>query len=291
MPRLNLETLLKSDPRLPARPEIVAKVLDMTRRSDTGMATVARSIAQDPAIAARVLRMANSSLYGFPYRVATIDHAVVLLGMSNVRDLVIAGSLLQKFDGVHGLDLPGFWRHCLAVGIVARILTRGRGVQQSETIFLHGLLHDTGKLLMATLAPEEYAQARAAMANGAPTLGAEERFVGVDHTEVGAALFNHWGLPKSYAEVALAHHDVERADTDHRFATSAVHVADALARAALLGDDSWIGRVPHIQPQALELLGTPLDMFPMIVTEAAEAIHEASASLGLTPARATPEAA
>jgi putative nucleotidyltransferase with HDIG domain len=282
VPSLSLDDVLKREPSLPARPEIVATVLELTRSRSTSMSRIAQAIAQDPSIAARVLRMANSSLYGFPHRVATLDHAVVLLGLDTVRDLVVASAILRRFEGADGgLDLQGFWRHSFAVGILARILTRSKGVAESERQFLYGLLHDTGKLLLATVAPDEYKRTREIVATGVPVLEAERRFIGVEHTRVGAALFEKWGLPSEYAQVAAYHHDPTNADPSTALSVAATHVANGLARAAVLGDEQWLGPVSPIMPEALLRLGASTDTFPELVAEAADALDEAAESFGV----------
>lgn len=285
MPNLTVEDILQREPTLPARPEIVASVLQLTRSRNARMNRIAQAIAQDPGIAARVLRMANSSLYGFPCRVTTLDHAVVLLGMDTVRDLVVASAIIKRFEGADcAIDMACFWRHSFAVGILARLLTRGRGVAEAERQFLYGLLHDTGKLLLATVVPEEYRRATRETLQGRPVIQAERACIGVDHTQVGSALFAKWGLPIQYSQVARFHHDPRACNEEARLSVCTTHLANALARAAILGDEDKIGRVPTVQPGTLEFLRASPGTFPAIIAEASESLDEAAEALGVNDA-------
>ncbi len=175
---------------------------------------VAEIVAYDPSLSARVLRIANSSYYGFPRDIETVDAAVGIIGEFDLRNLVLATSVVGSMNALEykGVDIDEFWLHSLRCGIFARLVARHGSGYNPELMFLAGILHDLGILviyqqdeaLAGTIARhiEERHQLRDQ---------AERELLGFDHAEVGALLIEAWGLAPELAEFARCHHQYQLA--------------------------------------------------------------------------------
>jgi HD-like signal output (HDOD) protein len=157
----------------------------------------------DPALAARVLRMANSAFYGFRSQVETISRAANILGMQKIHDLVLAASVSKAFDGIDNelMDMDTFWYRSVHAGFLAQALGEGAGMRNGESLFVRGLLHDIGHLVLFSRYPQECRQAIAQADEGLDArLYEEQQLIGVDALQFGAELAAVWQLPKSFVD-------------------------------------------------------------------------------------------
>lgn len=194
-------------------------------------------IETDLGLAARLLRVANSPFYGFPSRIETIPEALTLVGMQQIRDLVAATLVIERFQKIPArlFDLDQFWQHSLACGICARVLAIQRRDANPERFFLAGLLHDIGRLVMALRVPAQLSEAFARHDATEQTLTeCETEVLGADHAEVGGALLAHWLFPAAMVETVRWHH-APGVTASHPQEASIVHVADILAHSLELG--------------------------------------------------------
>jgi len=233
---LDAEALAAANPALGAMPEVLAALSAAMGNPGTSPATVAGIIQADPGLSARLLRVVNSALYGFPQRIDTITRAVTVIGVQQLSALAIGVSVLDIFAGVPRdiLDIRQFWRHSLACACGSRALASALGHPNTERYFVAGLLHDVGLLLFILHAPDRMRQVLALVrARGESLLAAERRVLGTDHCRAGAALLAGWGLPHGLVQAALRHHEPGLGDGGRD--CSIVHVADFLAEALVLG--------------------------------------------------------
>jgi len=182
---------------LPTLPLVAVEVLRLCRDDATTLDDLARCIAQDPSLAARLLRFANSSLYDLGSEVTTLQRASLVLGMKTVQMMALSFSLasgLPRGDGSKPLDYPEYWRRSLIRAVAARTLARGATVPVEDEAFLGGLLAEIGQLALSEGLPDAYRPVCAAAA-GWPTPEAELAALGFDHVTAGAALLAAWGLP------------------------------------------------------------------------------------------------
>jgi HD-like signal output (HDOD) protein len=167
------------------------------------MADVAEILSLDPALAARILRMANSAFYGFRSQVDTVTRAANILGMQKIHDIVLAASVSKAFDGLTNelMDLDTFWYRSVHCGFLARAVAEGAGLRNTESLFVRGLLHDIGHLVLFSRYPKECRQALAQADQGLEArLFEEHRLIGVDALQFGAELARVWQLPKSFVD-------------------------------------------------------------------------------------------
>ena len=226
--------LVKGSVRLVSLPDIYIKVVQALEDPASSMADIGRVLSQDPALAARLLKIANSPFYGFPSRIDSIPRAITVVGLNNLRELILIASVGDVFTRIAGnlMDMTAFWRHSTFCGVAARILGRKCGIVSVDALFVAGLLHDVGHLLILTKLPE--------MARGVYLRPLDERqrlcdvereILGFDHGEVAGELLRVWALPESICDAVQYHHEPARARIAPLTA-AVIHIADALARHA-----------------------------------------------------------
>lgn len=187
---------------LTSLPDVYSRVREQLESPTGSISVVARLVAADPALSARLLHLVNSPLFGQRGRVDDVVRAVTLLGLQQVHDLVLAMSLQGVFAGIRParLDMQRFWRTSLLTGLAARAAGVAAGLVAGERLFVIGVLADTGHLVMYQTVPELAAAARReARASDEPLDAAERRVVGCDFAELGAALMQRWQLPERFA--------------------------------------------------------------------------------------------
>jgi HD-like signal output (HDOD) protein len=216
---------------LPVLPEIISSVLKLADDPNASGRAMEKLIERDPAITAKILRVANSSYYGM-VKVPTIGRALGVLGMNTIRSLVIGVAYQQvvagRAEAMHFNKLS-FWRHSLAVATGARIIGKMKMPLESEELYGAGMLHDVGMLVMDRFCPDELDQAiRTAQDENCPLHLAEKQVCGFDHSDAGGLLAEKWGLPDVMSSAILYHHNV-LADQEHFETTCIVAAANTLA--------------------------------------------------------------
>lgn len=236
---------------LPSLPETLAKMNKLVSNPNTTARQVGQLIASDPSIAAKTLKVVNSSFYGFPTRITTITHAIVILGFNTVRALVLSSSVIQTLGRKRcGIYAKSFWKHCIATGAAAKVLAQVLGYQAIEEFFLAGLLHDVGKIVISQYLEQEYRKIAQRVAEKDILMyeAEDEILHGVTHADIAGALFEQWNLPRGLVKSVTYHHTPSLAGADVRI-TSVLHLADILARALQQGNPGD-RRIPAIDPQA-----------------------------------------
>ena len=178
-------------PKLPSMPASAARLLELVERQNVDIAEIADVVARDPAISAKVLRVANSAAYGQARRVSTLNQALMVLDLRTVKTLVIGFSLARGMQSARakGLDHEGFWRRSLVAAAASKALALRAGVTTYEEAFLGGLLHGIGLLAMASTLDDHYAKLLEAANGSYETLRSFERETfGFDHSEVAGSM-------------------------------------------------------------------------------------------------------
>ena len=179
-------------------PEIYFRVRDVVDDPDSTMENLANVLKLDPAISARLLRIVNSPLYGFPKQIDTITRAVNIIGMEAINDLVTATTIGRTFSGmtIQLMDGPMFWRKSVLCALLAGKIAKSCGIDDSERFFIEGLLRDIGHLVLYQTVPQRAQSALVEAAYLDSTLAeVEQSNIGCDFAEVGAELIRSWGMP------------------------------------------------------------------------------------------------
>lgn len=196
-------------------------------------AAVTHAISADPALTANLMRLVNSAFYGYGGKIETLSRAVIILGIQQVHDLVLAVSVSSTFSvfaPLH-LDMPRFWRGSVMRGLATREIGRSHGMIGAERLFVIGLLSDIGHLVMHQTIPDLALEARTiATQNQEPLHEAERRIAGCDYAEVGASLMDFWKLPACFADVIGAQM-TPRLGGDYMYEAAMVHLATRIADA------------------------------------------------------------
>lgn len=228
-----IQTIIQGILDLPSLPTVVAKIVELVDNPKTNARTLARLISSDPALTARILKLANSAYYGFPRRIGTINLAIVVLGFNSLRDLAVSASIVDRLNqdpGSPRFEMGRFWDHSLGVAIAARMLLKLGSARVVGEAFVAGLLHDIGRLVIVRYMPREYTQITALVEQqGLALWEAERQVLQMDHAQIGALLCRYWHLPESLCEAINWHHNPQGQEKPELL-TALVHVADELVR-------------------------------------------------------------
>lgn len=248
-------------------PDIFFKVNEMVEDPHCSASDIGDVIKNDAAFTARLLRLVNSPFFGFPSRIDTVSRAITVIGTRELRDLILATSVVKNFAGIPAdlVTMDHFWRHSIYCGLLARIIaTRCREVNL-ERFFVAGLLHDIGSLLIYRKLPELARETlNRTNYNGQVLHQAESEVLGFNHADVGGELLRTWKLPQSLIDGVALHHTPEKA-LDHPREAAVTHLANIIVTAIELGHH---GPVPPLQQRAWDLLGLPIDFLEPTITEA-----------------------
>jgi putative nucleotidyltransferase with HDIG domain len=236
-------------------PEVAMRIARMVNDPNSSAADIGREISNDPALTARLLRIANSPAFGQDGKIATISRAITLLGVRQVRDLTVGLTAIRTFDGIGNelVTMASFWRHSILCAVAAgHVAERRAGARGGDSPFVAGLLHDIGQLVLFSRVPELARRALLMSVDAVDDLGlylCERSVLGFDHGAVGAALAQNWGLPLSLQECIEFHHEPERARA-HPIEVATVHIANSIAVLAEI-DSRYLGDAAAISAAAL----------------------------------------
>jgi len=259
--RAEIRAIIMNTSSLPTLPGIITKLNSLSENDKTSIQEMARLVASDQVLSARILKLANSPSYGF-YRVSTISNAMILLGVNVVKSLALSSSIFEIMEK----NSVGLWEHSLGAGVAANIISRRLKLPECEEISTAALLHDIGKVIIRLNFGDDYRHLLALIdEDEISMLEAERKLLGTDHAEVGAWLAKSWFLPDKLIEPIGCHHDVAAAPSQQTKA-SVVHLANILIKASGFGfsGDEF---VPLIQPAAWEKLAMTESILAEIVEE------------------------
>ena len=273
--RMRREILHKSD-LIPPLPELVVRLLALLNKQETEPVQLEEILAQDQVLVAKMLAMVNSPFYGLNRSITNIRDAIMVLGFRGLRSLILASSTakyMARDYTCYGHDSKGLWKHSLAVASGARYISTHCEFDQDagEELFVTGLLHDVGKMLLAPSLLDHNAEA----STFPGTITELERsMVGLDHTEAGALIAAKWNLSGVVQEGIKHHHD-SQAPEDLDREVAVVRLANAFAHSQ--GYGYLPERVPEHEyaPEDLDSLKLTQDDWERIRSEMEETVQEA----------------
>ncbi len=218
-------------------PDVCIRLTELLRSPDASARTIGEVVARDPNLTARLLKLVNSAFYGFVRRIDTVTRAITVIGDRELYNLVLAVSAVKSFSGVPSVlvNMDSFWRHSIYCGLIARSLGKRCRVLHPERLFVTGLLHDIGSLILYKQVPG-LAKDLLMVAQGDERVlcEAEEQALGFGHAELGALLMERWMLPDALAG-AVRHHHNPGAAREHMLEASLVHMAEVFANRSQMG--------------------------------------------------------
>jgi putative nucleotidyltransferase with HDIG domain len=264
---------------LPTLPRTVLKITELVNDPKSSARDLARVITDDQVLTARLLKLVNSSFYGFPQRISTVTGAIVLLGFDAIRSLLLTTSVFDLFANRKTKKKniqEKYWDHSLGCAVGAKVIGNYLRHDKIEELFVSGLLHDIGKIVEMMFLPHEFAEV-VDMVNRDNILmiTAEEKVLGFNHTEVGRLLAEKWNLPAKLVQVIAHHHEPIIAGG---FMTEAaiVHLADILSRALSMGYGGD-NKVPLVDKAAWESLKINSDAIEPLLERMQDEFHDISA--------------
>lgn len=234
--QISLEEVINKLSDLPSLPEITMEMLNDLNNEDISLDSLIEKVSMDQALAAKVLKLANTSYYGANSKVVTIQQAVSLLGTEHLKNLIRTTIFTNHLPHAHcrGFDRKAYWRHNIATAICAELISRTLHMKH-DFAFTAGLLHDIGRLVLVMKFPKKYEQViTCAKESDCSLLDAERAVLGVDHVAVGLILALQWNFSDAIQDAIRGHHNPE--DKDLNSLASIVHVANSIVHALDLSE-------------------------------------------------------
>ena len=288
---LTLDQLVDKGQELPSLPEIFSRVSEQLEDPTCSLEQIANTIQNDPAITTRILKMVNITYCGLPGDVMTVTEAVKLLGRERCKHILIGSVLDGVFDSDENpaFSIQAFWQHSIKTALIARQLAAFTdGIDEPETMFTAGLLHDIGKLMLIERFPEEMLAAEKTMIRRRiDELSAELLEVGLTHTAVGEALMQHWGLPDILANCARCHHETVH-DGLNRRETHLIYLANRLSEyVPPLDDEETMAILDDIENWNMGQVS--IEQIAGACQNADDLVFEVMESLGMVPSEVDDE--
>ena len=226
---------------MPSLPTTVSKVLEVCNNPNTSPADLNHVISLDPVLVGRVLKLINSAYYGLGQQVTNLVRAIIMLGINTVKNLALSTAVMGNLSvskDFQGLNIEGFWRHSLCVGVAAKILAKQRGIdtKQTEEYFTAGLLHDIGKIpLNAVLLKDYMLTVSNADRERIALYKAEDKNLGINHCITGAMIAKAWKLEGAVGDAIVNHHNCSEYTGEHRDLIFSIVAANRFASISEMG--------------------------------------------------------
>jgi putative nucleotidyltransferase with HDIG domain len=222
---------------LPIISGVAMEFMSLYENRDSTFGMITEVISRDPALSAQILRVANSAFYGLRNKVGSLDYAIVLLGLKEVKNIVFMMSVFKMIpeDLEFSFDKTDYLKHSLLTAQAAKILSKALNLNFESSPFLIGLIHDIGKIFLDQNFHKLYSVVMKDVKKlKIPMYTAEFENLGITHSEVGSILTRKWNFPEDISNVILMHHDINNASSD-KMLTSVIHVSDILTNSRNIG--------------------------------------------------------
>jgi putative nucleotidyltransferase with HDIG domain len=239
MDNITMKNRFDRIPNLPTLPQVALKVNELLQESNVSVKILSDIIMKDQAIVTNILKLVNSSFYGFPSKIDSVSRAILVLGFETLRNAILSVSATQTLSKVNSqkdFSITDFWRHSIAVAVTCRQLSMRIPLEVPETCFVAGLLHDMGKVIIASFFNEEFQQVNALCRSGIHYLEAERTVLPLSHARIGGYLAERWRLPENLCNAIIYHHNPKQGVAGSNLATL-VHVADIIVNRIMNGSE------------------------------------------------------
>ncbi|MBT6718896.1 MAG: HDOD domain-containing protein [Nitrospina sp.] len=233
--KLEIQELFQGDVEIPTLPEIYYDFKEAMEDPDGSFDRISEIISTDTGLSVRLLKIVNSAFYGFPSQIETISHAISVIGLEQLNNLVLSTVVMDRFKGIPDsvINMESFWKHSIACGLAARVIATHREEVNTERYFVAGMIHDVGRLVIALSAPFSILSVfMRCKSDEIPLHKAEKEVLGFSHTDVGKLLLENWQLPVFHQNVVGNHHTENSTDLE----SGILNIADHLANDLKLGD-------------------------------------------------------
>jgi putative nucleotidyltransferase with HDIG domain len=252
----SLKQYVQQITQLPTIPVVAQQILKLVHDERTSVDKLSNIIENDPPITAKILSVANSAFFGYKTHTQTIHNAILRIGFGNVKDIALGVSLMTVFEEregkVRAFDYQRIFNHSVTVGAVAQLISKDLKLKFTDEIFMNGILHDLGYLVLNKYFPDTYMQVMGVFEKIKDLLGAEEEIFDFTHADIGAWLAEKWNLPEGVLDAVRYHHKPSLA-TGNSDRVAVIHIADYIVSRGLF---SVISKNPNypLDPAALGML-------------------------------------
>ena len=261
-----IATVKKTD-NIPTLPKVLSKISEEIDNDNFSIKNIGELMSHDVSLSARILRIVNSPFYGFPQRIYSINHAIVLLGSNVLKSIIISTSVFTAMkETMAGLSEHSLFCAFTAKHIAENLRTKKINNIDPDIMFSAGLLHDIGKIIIATTFKDDFKKIiEIADKSEKPLAGIEHDVLNISHDYLGYMLIKEWNLPPSIYLPIKYHHDVNLAD-DFKAEAAILNVADFLTRALGIGF-SGAAYLEKINRYALSILDIDIDFIKSVIEE------------------------
>jgi len=253
-----VEKILSFIDYLPPLPYVAGELITLLHNENSNLRDIIKVIEKDPSLSVNVLKTANSAFYGLSYKVSSIEHAVNLIGLKEVASLCLSWGIttaLKPAPGTKTMDLKAFWEHSIATGIIAKIFCKEFHIRIQDSLYLAGLIHDIGKVVLDRFTHEIYSEAiRLTYEKNISLREAEKEIIGEFHDKVGGYLLSKWKLPDMFVEVAAHHHSIGNASDKNIDLVAIISLSNQIARLKGFGFDGNMQGIILTETEAFEVI-------------------------------------
>lgn len=260
----SLDRIINSIREFPTLPTIFGQLSDAMTDPDTNINYVASIIEKDTASITKLLKLANSSIFGFRNRITTVPQAILYLGFEEVKNLLLSLKVIQIFrtkeKDIKLVTPFEFWTHSVSTGVIARIIASGIGIRNYEILFLGGVLHNIGRLLFYITLPDEYTEVLKVHRESRISINdAERKIIGISSSLAGEMLAQKWKLPLQLIDIIKYYESGTILDKIN-LNVAVIHISDLIASILELGSDGRDYIAPP-NPKVWETLKLPSNFF------------------------------
>jgi len=257
--KLIVEKALGSIGDIATLPEVTIKIIETVEDPKSTARDLHEVIKNDPALSVKILKVVNSAFYGLPGQVASVDRAIILLGLSAVKNIAIAASIARLFKGKRiseKFSAADLWKHSVAVAVAARALAKcSPHPVMADEVFVAGLIHDIGTLVERQAFPDHFAEViRRCSEARQDFLAVEREVIGADHQAFGVGLTTKWKFPRHLRAAVGFHHNPQQVSVELRNIATLIQVADILVCQELIGF-YMTAKNDAVTPEMLTTLG------------------------------------
>ncbi|NOY79069.1 MAG: HDOD domain-containing protein [Calditrichaeota bacterium] len=278
-----LQRIVTEINNLPTLPQVVESVMSMVEDPTTTATQLAAIISKDQALMSKVLKVVNSAYYGMPRKITTLNQATVILGFNTIKNLVLSASIFGAFDDHYSnrrFSRIKFWEHSIGTAVGARVLSRRIGLGNPEELFVAGLVHDIGKVVIDEYLHDDFLKILDIVeTRPVRILDAEKEVLSFGHPILGEWVATKWNLPQNLVTVIAYHHTPSLAH-DYKKMVSVVHLADAISRIEGIGYGGDL-QTPVIDPQSWETLQIPAEELGELILKIKEEFKKATVFLAM----------
>ena len=264
-------------------PEVTIKIIEIVEDRTSTARDLHEVIKNDPALSVKVLKVVNSAFYGLPGQVASVDRAIILLGLSAVKNIAIAASIARLFKGKkisEKFSAADLWKHSVSVAVAAHTIAKlSPHPVMPDEIFVAGMIHDIGMMVERQTFPDEFAEViRRCSETGIDFLECERQVIGADHQAFGVGLTTKWKFPRHLRAAVGFHHNPEALSIELRNIASLIKVADVLCCQDRIGF-YLTAQNEQITPEMLDRLSVTQEQLDELRADLPERLAEAEQSL------------